>query len=47
MNTEKLLSGINALICWECADTRPIFAHDTCQKLQKALEELTELLEEN
>ena len=43
MNNEELLSGIDALLCWECAETRPVFAHDTCQKMQKALEELTEL----
>jgi hypothetical protein len=45
MNNEELLSGIDALICWECAETRPVFAHDTCQKMQKAFEELTNLLE--
>lgn len=45
MNNEELLSGIDALICWECAETRPVFAHSKCETMQKALEELTELLE--
>ena len=41
---EKALAELDLAICWECADTRPVFAHETCQKIDSLLLELKDLL---
>ena len=43
MTKEEMLMGVDLLLCLECSETRPVFAHQTCEKAQSALDELTEL----
>jgi hypothetical protein len=33
-----------AHVCWECADTRPTYAHDTCQRVSEAIATLREVV---
>lgn len=33
MSEADVVDFIDGKICWECADTNPVFAHDVCQKL--------------
>ena len=44
MTTAELLAQLDLKICWECAETKPVFAHDTCQKLHAIIAELTDLI---
>jgi hypothetical protein len=36
-----------AHVCWECADTRPTYAHDTCQRVSEAIATLREVVLDN
>jgi hypothetical protein len=47
MSTNELIQAIDLHICWECADTRPVFAHHTCERLDNIVKELTLLIGEN
>ena len=35
---------VDAQICWECAETRPTFAHHTCEQLDRIVNELKNLI---
>ena len=37
---------VDSQICWECADTRPVFAHNTCEQLDRIVNELKVLIGE-
>jgi hypothetical protein len=39
------LARVDLAICWECADTRPVFAHNFCEQVDRELSVLRELLE--
>lgn len=45
MTKKELLEGLDLLICWECAETRPVFAHEKCQRINETIDELAELLD--
>jgi hypothetical protein len=46
MNTaqKNALAELDKAICWECVDTRPVFAHLACQHIDKLLTALKEQL---
>jgi hypothetical protein len=46
MTTAELLTELDLKICWECAETKPVFAHNTCLKLHAIITELAELIGE-
>jgi hypothetical protein len=43
MSYEQAIKTIDLKICWECADTRPIYAHNTCKKFGDIVETLKEI----
>jgi hypothetical protein len=47
MDTKELLAQLDLKICWECAETKPTFAHYTCLRLDTITRELTELIGED
>jgi hypothetical protein len=40
---DNAIDMVDAQICWECAETRPVFAHQTCQQLDRIVGELKEM----
>ena len=45
MTNSELIRQLDLKICWECAETKPVFAHNTCQNLDRITKELEELLD--
>ena len=44
MKTLEILNELDLKICWECSETRPIFAHNTCLQLNRLINEINELI---
>jgi hypothetical protein len=47
MATAELLAELDLKICWECAETRPVFAHNTCLELDQLITQLKQLIGED
>lgn len=45
MTRDEALARLDLAICWECADTRPVFAHSICQEIDSHLKALQELID--
>lgn len=43
---EYVRKWLDSHICWECADTRPLYAHQTCQSLDLAIEYVDDYIKE-
>jgi hypothetical protein len=44
LNSDDVISYVDNKICWECADTRPVFAHAICEKLDSIVKFLEDEL---
>lgn len=42
ITVDEALARLDLEICWECAETRPTFAHQTCQEIDSLLQALKE-----
>jgi hypothetical protein len=43
VTVDEALARLDLEICWECAETRPTFAHQTCQEIDNHLQALKEI----
>ena len=35
--TERIIKMLDSKICWECAETKPIFAHSFCSVIDDVI----------
>jgi hypothetical protein len=43
MTIQTVIDMAAAQLCWECAETRPVYAHHTCETLDRIVNDLTEV----